>query len=66
MQVGYDATLVLFFDCPEDVLEKRLLSRNEVSVFVYTVSVRACVCVCVCVCARVLVCASFACCQSHH
>lgn len=27
--VGYDCSLVLFFDCPEDVLEKRLLSRNQ-------------------------------------
>jgi UMP-CMP kinase len=27
--VGYDCALVLFFDCPEDVLEKRLLSRNQ-------------------------------------
>ncbi len=31
LQVGYDATLVLFFDCPEEVLEKRLLGRNQVS-----------------------------------
>lgn len=30
MQVGYDSSLVLFFDCPEDVLERRLLSRNQV------------------------------------
>lgn len=27
--VGYDCSFVLFFDCPEDVLEKRLLSRNQ-------------------------------------
>ena len=27
--VGYDCSLVLFFDCPEDVLEKRILSRNQ-------------------------------------
>ena len=27
--VGHDCTFVLFFDCPEDVLEKRLLGRAE-------------------------------------
>ncbi|KAL6760985.1 uridylate kinase [Haematococcus lacustris] len=27
--VGYDCSLVLFFDCPEAVLEKRLLARNQ-------------------------------------
>lgn len=26
---GYDCEFVLFFDCPEDVMEKRLLGRNE-------------------------------------
>lgn len=26
---GYDCDFVLFFDCPEDVMEKRLLGRNE-------------------------------------
>ena len=26
---GYDCDMVLFFDCPEDVLEKRLLGRAE-------------------------------------
>lgn len=30
LQVGYDCALVLFFDCPEDVLEARLLGRNQV------------------------------------
>jgi adenylate kinase family enzyme len=28
--VGYDCELVLFFDCPEAVLEARLLGRNQV------------------------------------
>eukprot|EP00959_Pyramimonas_sp_CCMP1952_P072071 1505238-Pyramimonas_sp.AAC.1 len=27
--MGYDCDFVLFFDCPEDVMEKRLLGRNE-------------------------------------
>ena len=27
--MGYDCRAVLFFDCPEAVMEKRLLSRNE-------------------------------------
>mmetsp|Transcript_12356 Transcript_12356/g.31379 ORF Transcript_12356/g.31379 Transcript_12356/m.31379 type:complete len:186 (-) Transcript_12356:1497-2054(-) len=27
--VGMDCTFVLFFDCPEDILEKRLLGRTE-------------------------------------
>lgn len=27
--VGHDCSFVLFFDCPEDVLEKRLLNRAE-------------------------------------
>uniref|UniRef100_A0A7S0WVZ6 UMP-CMP kinase n=1 Tax=Pyramimonas obovata TaxID=1411642 RepID=A0A7S0WVZ6_9CHLO len=27
--MGYDCEFVLFFDCPEDVMEKRLLGRNE-------------------------------------
>ncbi|GAX85059.1 hypothetical protein CEUSTIGMA_g12479.t1 [Chlamydomonas eustigma] len=27
--VGYDCQLVLYFDCPEEVLEHRLLSRNQ-------------------------------------
>ncbi len=27
--VGFDCSLVLFFDCPEDVLERRLLARNQ-------------------------------------
>lgn len=27
--VGYDCSLVLFFDCPEDELERRLLARNQ-------------------------------------
>jgi UMP-CMP kinase len=27
--VGYDCQLVLYFDCPEEVLEQRLLSRNQ-------------------------------------
>lgn len=27
--MGFDCSLVLFFDCPETVLEKRLLSRNQ-------------------------------------
>lgn len=26
---GYDCDFVLFFDCPEDVMTKRLLGRNE-------------------------------------
>mmetsp|Transcript_11223 Transcript_11223/g.19675 ORF Transcript_11223/g.19675 Transcript_11223/m.19675 type:complete len:205 (+) Transcript_11223:53-667(+) len=26
---GYDCSLVLYFDCPESVLEERLLSRNQ-------------------------------------
>lgn len=30
LQVGYDAALVLSFECPEEVLEQRLLSRNQV------------------------------------
>ena len=28
---GYDCDFVLFFDCPEEVMEKRLLSRGETS-----------------------------------
>jgi UMP-CMP kinase len=27
--MGYDCSGVLFFDCPEAVMERRLLSRNE-------------------------------------
>lgn len=27
--LGFDCALVLFFDCPESVLEKRLLARNQ-------------------------------------
>ena len=27
--MGFDCSLVLYFDCPESVLEKRLLSRNQ-------------------------------------
>lgn len=27
--MGYDCEFVLFFDCPEAVMEKRLLGRNE-------------------------------------
>lgn len=27
--MGFDCDFVLFFDCPEDVMEKRLLGRNE-------------------------------------
>lgn len=29
MQTGIQPKFVLFFDCPEDVLERRLLGRNE-------------------------------------
>lgn len=28
-EAGYDCEFVLFFDCPEEVMEKRLLGRNE-------------------------------------
>jgi len=28
-EMGYDCDMVLFFDCPEAVMEKRLLGRNE-------------------------------------
>lgn len=28
-QTGIQPELVLFFDCPEDVMERRLLGRNE-------------------------------------
>ncbi len=28
-QVGHDCSFVLFFDCPEEVLEARLLNRGE-------------------------------------
>lgn len=28
-EMGYDCDFVLFFDCPEDVMESRLLGRNE-------------------------------------
>jgi adenylate kinase family enzyme len=28
-QTGIEPQFVLFFDCPEDVLERRLLGRNE-------------------------------------
>lgn len=28
-EAGFDCEFVLFFDCPEDVMEKRLLGRNE-------------------------------------
>ena len=28
--MGMDCTGVLFFDCPEEVMEDRLLGRNEV------------------------------------
>ncbi len=27
--MGYDCELVLYFDCPEEVLERRLLARNQ-------------------------------------
>lgn len=29
VQTGIQPDLVLFFDCPEDVMEKRLLGRNQ-------------------------------------
>jgi UMP-CMP kinase len=29
VQTGVSPAFVLFFDCPEDVLEQRLLGRNE-------------------------------------
>lgn len=28
-EAGYDCEFVLFFDCPEEVMEKRLLGRNQ-------------------------------------
>lgn len=30
MQIGAEPNFVLFFDCPEEVMVKRVLNRNEV------------------------------------
>ena len=30
MQIGAEPDIVLFFDCPEDEMVKRVLSRNQV------------------------------------
>jgi thymidylate kinase len=32
-QVGTEPDIVLFFDCPEDEMVKRLLGRNQVSLY---------------------------------
>lgn len=32
MQIGAEPRFVLFFDCPEEEMVKRVLSRNEVPV----------------------------------
>jgi hypothetical protein len=30
MQTGIEPEFILFFDCPEEEMEKRILSRNQV------------------------------------
>jgi thymidylate kinase len=30
LQTGIEPTFVLYFDCPEEEMERRLLSRNQV------------------------------------
>ena len=32
MQTGLEPNVVLFFDCPEEEMVKRVLNRNEVSI----------------------------------
>jgi len=32
MQIGAEPHMVLFFDCPEEEMVKRVLSRNQVSI----------------------------------
>lgn len=39
-QFGYDCSLVLYFDCPEEVLEARLLARNQVGSSVFSLVAR--------------------------
>lgn len=31
MQIGAEPDIVLFFDCPEDEMVKRVLNRNQVA-----------------------------------
>lgn len=38
MQIGNEPDIVLFFDCPEEVMVKRVLNRNEVRVSLSVVS----------------------------
>lgn len=32
MQIGVEPNLVLFFDCPEEEMVKRVLGRNQVNI----------------------------------
>lgn len=38
MQIGAEPDIVLFFDCPEEEMIKRVLNRNQVGVFYIYIS----------------------------
>lgn len=42
LQTGIEPTFVLYFDCPEEEMEKRLLSRNQVNPFSLLVIFMSC------------------------